>query len=195
MFPFDAVLVLGKELRRDPERARRELRARAAAASAAWRHGARRIYTLEARLRGQEQSGSALVASYLAELGVPAEALVVDNQTRSTREEVVEAGRRFAADGVARPLAITARYHAHRAQRLFDEEGLRAAVQTPEGLWRFADARERAWIREGEPDEAVMAAEARIERLIGLFGLPLAPLPLAVRRRAEIQAGSWLRGS
>lgn len=194
MFPFDAVLVLGKELRRDPERSRRELHARAAAASAAWRHGARRIYTLEARLRGQEQSGSALVASYLAELGVPDEGIVTDDRTRSTREEVVEAGRRFRADGVSRALVLTARYHAHRAQRLFDEEGVGAAVQTPEGMWRFANEAERALIAAGVPDAAALALEARTERLIGFLGVPLQPLPIAVRRAAEIRVGAILRG-
>lgn len=194
MFPFDAVLVLGKELRRDPDRGRRELRARAAAAAAAWRAGARRIYTLEARLRGQEQTGSAIVASYLAELGVPAEAIVVDDRTRSTREEVVEAARRFAADGVRRPLAITALYHVHRVLALFEQQGLNVAVNDPEAMWRFADAREREWIGAGTPDERVMAAEGRVERLLGLLGAPLAPLPLALRSRIEIQAGAWLRG-
>ena len=44
---LDAVMVLGKELRRDPERARRELLARSVAAVVALRDGARRVITVE----------------------------------------------------------------------------------------------------------------------------------------------------
>ena len=70
---FDAVLILGKELRRDAERARAELRARSAAAAVALRRGVAEVWTLEARLRGQAEAGSDIVRGYLGALGVPPE--------------------------------------------------------------------------------------------------------------------------
>ncbi|MDP2307272.1 MAG: YdcF family protein [Pseudomonadota bacterium] len=194
MTPFDAVLILGKELRRDPDRARRELRARAAAGAAAWRAGAPFVATLEARLRGQELSGSAIVADYLAELGVPQRAIVRMDRTRSTREEAVEGAALFVARGVRRGLVVTASYHVPRARRLFADVGAPAAVHAPEGLWRFANATERAWIEAGTPDAAVMAEECRIEAVLSNLARGLALLPVPARSRVEIVAGAWFRG-
>jgi uncharacterized SAM-binding protein YcdF (DUF218 family) len=192
--PFDAVLILGKELRRDPERARRELKARSAAAAAAWRAGARFVATLEAKLRGQEESGSTIVRGYLAELGVPPEAIVWTNLTRSTREEAVAGAELFRERGVRRGLVVTARYHVPRARRLFSDVGAPAAVYAPASVWRFANAKERAWIADGEPSEAVMADECRIEALLSMLARGLAPLPVSARSRMEIAAGAWFRG-
>jgi hypothetical protein len=192
--PFDAVLILGKELRRDPERARRELRARAAAASAALRAGAPFVATLEAKLRGQEESGSTIVIGYLHELGVPDAAIVRDNVTRSTREEAVHGGALFRSRGVRRGLVVTARYHVPRATRLFADVGAPAVVHTPMALWRFANEVERRWIAEGEPDAAVMVDECRVEALLSTLARALAPLPVTARSRLEIAAGAAFRG-
>jgi hypothetical protein len=192
--PFDAVLILGKELRRDPERARRELRARAAAAAAAWRAGAGFVATLEARLRGQDRSGSTIVAEYLDELGVPASAIVREEVTRSTREEAVAGAALFRERGVRRGLVVTARYHVPRARRLFADVGARGVVHAPEALWRWTNPAERAWIAAGEPDPAVMADECRVEALLSTLARVLAPLPVPVRSRVEITAGALFRG-
>jgi uncharacterized SAM-binding protein YcdF (DUF218 family) len=198
--PFEAVLILGKELRRDPVRAQRELRARAAAAAAAWRAGATFIATLEARLRGQERSGSDIVVRYLGELGVPDDAIVRADLTRSTREEAVAGTALFRERGVRRGLVVTARYHVPRARRLFADVGSAggevpvAEVYAPESLWRFANDEERHWIAEGEPDATVMADECRIEAVLSTLARALAPLPTPVRCRVEIRAGAWFRG-
>lgn len=193
--PFDVVLVLGKELRRDPARARRELAARAAAASAAWRAGASAILTLEARLKGQEDSGSAIVAGLLAELGVPPEAVLRREHTRSTREEAVAGAALFAELGARRPLVVTTRYHVPRARRLFADVGApHVAVHAPEALWRLADVRERAWIAAGEPAPADMVRECRVEAVLSTLARAIAPLPAPMRNRLEIAAGAWFRG-
>lgn len=192
--PFDAVLILGKELRRDPDRARRELRARAAAAAAAWRAGATFVATLEARLRGQEESGSTIVRAYLRELGVPDAAVVYADTTRSTREEAVQGAALFRARGVRRGLVVTARYHVPRARRLFADVGAPVAVHAPEALWRWATPGERAWIADGEPIPSVMADECRIEAVLSQLARALAPLPVTARSRVEIAAGAWFRG-
>ncbi|GDX83291.1 hypothetical protein LBMAG42_51020 [Deltaproteobacteria bacterium] len=193
-FHFDAVLVMGKELRRDPERARRELRARAAAASAAVRAGASFVASLEAKLAGQDESGCDLMFDLLRELGVPEAAIVRASLTRSTREEAVLGTSLFEERGVQRGLVLTARYHVPRTRRLFREAHAPAEVHAPEGLWRWANERERAWIREGEPDAAAMGAEGRTEALFSLLEGALRPLPVALAGMIEIRAGAWLRG-
>ena len=118
----DGVLILGKELRHFPERARRELKARSAAAAVALRaHGAQAAVSLEAPLAGQEDAGSAIVASFLGELGVPAERMVLDERTRSTREEAVEGARVADRLGWKRVLVVTSAYHVPRARRVFGD--------------------------------------------------------------------------
>lgn len=172
----------------------RELRARAAAAAAVWRAGARFIATLEAELRGQARSGSAIVVDLLTELGVPRDVMVVATLTRSTREEAVHGTRVFRDRDVQRGLVVTARYHVPRARRLFEEAGAPAAVHAPEALWRLANERERRWIELGAPSEQVMAAECRVEAVLSNLARALAPLPPPARARMEIQAGAWFRG-
>jgi hypothetical protein len=193
--PFDAVLILGKELRRDPDRARRELAARAAAAAAAWRAGAAFVATLEARLRGQADSGSAIVVAMLEELGVPRDAIVAEERTRSTREEAVAGTALFRERGARRPLVVTARYHVPRARRLFDDVGgTFVAVHPPEALWRFASPGERARIAAGEPDARAMADECRVEAVLSTLARGLRPLPRPLRSQLEIRAGAMFRG-
>lgn len=200
---IDAVLILGKELRVDPERAHRELRARAAAASVAWRNGARFVGTLEACLRGQARPGSDIVCDYLRQLEVPEEAWVVDRHTRSTREEVVAAARLVQERNLRRLGLVTAAYHLPRARRYLRRllPPSRAEVFTPESFLQRARGLEQRWIREGIPDATTMAEEGRVERLlslspllfapggarleVGLVGLFRAPWPLAPPRSRD----------
>ena len=194
-FPFDAVLILGKELRREPERARRELKARAAAASAALRAGAGWVGTLEAKLRGQETSGADLVRELLLEFGVPEARIVLRPITRSTREEAVLGAALFAEREAQRGLVLTARYHVARSRRLFEEAGAAAEVHAPEALWRHATEREREWIAAGTPTAETMAAEAPVERVFGVLEAALRPLPAGLRGMVEIKAGALWRGA
>ncbi len=197
MICFDAVVVLGKELRHEPERAMRELRARAAAASAVHRATGATIATLEARLRGQEDTGSAIVRRLLDELGVAEQAVYREDQTRSTREEVARTLHIAQQRGWRRILVVTARYHIPRARRLFaDELGAAAQPQVvvhgPPALLRLANAAERRWIAAGEPDADTMARECRAEAVLSTLARVVRPLPF--RRSLEIRAGAWLRG-
>ena len=192
---FDGVLVLGKELRRDRGRALRELRARSAAAAIALRQGAAAVASLEAPLVGQEQAGSAIVAAFLRELGVPQQSIILAEQTRSTREEAI-AGCAMARDrGWRRTLVITARYHVPRARMLMEEHFGRSAVSVhaPEALLRAATATERAWILAGSPSAAALAAEAPVERVLHGLARVLRPLPDALRWSLEVRAGAALR--
>lgn len=191
----DAVLILGKELRRYPQRARRELRARAAAASVALRLGASFVANLEARLRGQEHSGASLVAQDLRALGVLDEQVLLQNQTRSTREEVVAARSLVREHAVQRLLVLTAAYHLPRV-RSYLEDAMPFGgwvVQAPEGLLQHATPRERAWIEAAIPDAKVFEQEAWAERGFGLGAKALSPLPRRLREGLEIRAGALFR--
>ena len=188
-------MVLGKELRRDPERARRELRARAAGAAVAAREGARLVFALEACLRGQSVSGSRIVAEMLEELGVPPERVLLAERTRSTREEAVEAARLCAQHGVRTLLVLTSAYHVERARWYFEEAfpGGGAFVTTPESLSPRATPQERAAIRQGIPDARVWADERQVERVFAGLAWVLSPFPPALRWRLEVGAGALYR--
>jgi uncharacterized SAM-binding protein YcdF (DUF218 family) len=193
--PFDAVLIFGKHVGEDPDRNGRELRARAAAAAAAWRAGCPRIATLEARLRGQEDSGSTLVTRWLHELGVPDSAIYARDWTCSTREEVVRGAAWLQETGARTALALTARYHVERVRRLFAEAGVIVTVQTPEGLWRDANPTERAWIDAGVPDADTLRREGAVELRFALLEALVRPLPYRIRADLEIAAGRRYRGA
>lgn len=197
MLDFDGVLVLGKELRVEPGRAMRELRARAAAAAAVSRGTGATVATLEARLKGQEETGSTIVAALLRELHVAEACIHREDLTRSTREEVMRALSLAGERGWRRLLVITARYHIPRARRLFAERqahsaGLRIAVHCPAALLRAANPTERAWILTGEPDARTMRRECRTEALFSMLERAIRPLPL--HEHLEVRAGAWLRG-
>ncbi len=192
---FDAVMVLGKELRRDPVRGRAELRARAAAASVAWASGVPRVMALEAHLRGQATAGSALVAADLRRHGVPDEALVLDTTTYSTRQEALAARERCEAEGWNSLLVITASYHLHRACRCFEEVlgADRVALVCPEDMLGDAGPLARGDILAGEVTAAAQRVEARAEAVLSTLGFLVSPLPDRWRWGLEVQAGTWLR--
>ena len=194
---FDGVMILGKELRRDRERALRELWARAAAATVVWRElGAARIVALEAPLQGQEEAGSRIVARMLAELGVPADALHLELCTRSTREEAL--GLRRVADlyGWGRVAAITAAYHVPRSRRYFFEVlgPDRVAVLPPEVLLPRARPEERDHILAGAPHPSAMDQERRVEATFLALSRVLRPLPQPIGWELEVLAGGIYRG-
>lgn len=192
---LDAVMVLGKELRRDPERARRELLARAVAATIALRGGARRVIAVEARLRGQAESGSALVAELLLARGVQEDQLLLREQTRSTREEALVARALCQEHGLGRLGVITAHYHLPRARALFNEHFGPGEVElcTPESFAQRATPEERALIVAATPDAETLKVEGRAEALLHTLARALRPLPDALRFGLEVQAGAWLR--
>lgn len=190
---FDAVQVLGKELRHEPERAMRELRARSAAAAVA--RAGRPVVTLEAPLRGQPEAGSAIVLRLLATLGVPRGAVVAAQESRSTREEALGLARRAQQRGWRRALVLTSAYHVRRAQRIFDDvagPGF-ATVRTPEDFLSAAGGQAADWIAAGTPDAAALAREARTERRFSTFAEILRPLPPALRWQVEVAAAATLR--
>ncbi len=195
-FPFDAVQVLGKAIGRDPARAVRELWARSAAASAACRAGADRVLSLEARLRGQDQPGSDIVAEQLAALGVPQGAMLLRQSSRSTRDEAVQAAAIASKLGLQRLLVISSAYHVPRARRIFEDVlGPRSvSVHGCMALYALANPRERRLILAGEPNARTMASEGRLERALVGAEASLSMLPGPARWRLESWAGRLWRG-
>jgi hypothetical protein len=194
-FPFDAVQVLGKAVGREPVRCHRELRARAAAAAAAHRAGATTVLSLEALLRGQDRPGSAIVAEHLAALGVSPERLVLEERSRSTRDEALMARDIVQHRSIQRLLVVTSAYHVPRARRIFTEVlgESRVSVHGTMALYALADARERAWILDGEPSEATRGSEGRLERLLLGAEAAVSLLPRHTRWKLEAWVGELWR--
>ncbi|MEL6341675.1 MAG: ElyC/SanA/YdcF family protein [Myxococcota bacterium] len=195
---LDAILILGKELRRDPARAHRELRARSAAAAAAARAVATDpwIVTLEAPLAGQDQAGSRLVLENLRLLGVPDEQVIRMTQTRSTREEAVWFQRLARRHSWRRLMVITSAYHLARAGLIFHEHFSGAVrVRAPEAFYAVASAQEQDWIQGGVPTEETMRREGQAELLLAGAARVIRWLPASIRWKMEIAAGALLRAS
>ena len=190
----DAVLILCKELQRDPPRARRELAARAAAGAVALRRGALFVATLEAQLANQSETGSAIVVAFLRDLGVPEDRLIVAEQTRSTREEVRAAADLLETHGADRLLAITSLYHVPRVRRYLADHLPEGAygVYSPECFYRDATPQERAWIAAGAPSPETLEREGRVERrwLTGAAAFRLLPAPWRYRLEERL-AQAW----
>ena len=188
-----AILVLGKELRRFPDRARRELLARSAAAAVAWRTGGGLVLTLEARLRGQERSGSELVHEHLLRFGVPSDRIVRKDLSRSTREEAILAHREMRDRGLRSLLAITHDYHLDRVRSMVEALGVPARTVAPTSMLRKADAAQRAAILAAVPGPEVFAQERSSERAFSALAGLLRPFPRRLRWGLEVRAGALLR--
>jgi len=176
---IDAVMILGKELRRDPERARRELKARSAAASVALRNGARFAAALEARLRGQGESGSAIVGRYLADLGADPARLILADLTRSTRDEATQGALLAKKYDLRRLGVVTASYHVPRVRAYF-QSALppdRFVVFAPENMLQRSNPREREWILAGTPSEATLEEEGRLETILTVAAKVVGAVP------------------
>ena len=193
--PFDAVLVLGKGLGSEPERALRELRARAAAASAAARAGVLPIYSLEARLKQQIRPGCEIMADLLLELGVPMARIRRRQLSYSTVDEALHMRQLAGVHGVQRVLVVTSAYHVARSRRLFHRimGPERAAVHGSLGLLSMAEPEEREWILAGEPHQATLRGEGRVERLLTTAETLARPLSARLALHLESRAGRWLR--
>jgi hypothetical protein len=193
---FSGVQVLGKELRRDPNRALIELRARTAAAVVGLRMGAEAVVSLEAPLRGQALAGSEIVRLNLQQLGVHPDQMILDTLTRSTREEALVGARIAHERGWRRLLVITSAYHVPRARRCFEDamgEGA-VAVHTPEAMLQHAVGLEKEWIVEGSPEHMDMLRECMVEAVLSFAARMVRPLPSRLRWQTEVVAGSLLRG-
>ncbi len=194
---FDAVMVMGKELRLDPQRGRRELAARAAAASATLREfkGEGRALSLEATLRGQEESGTQIVQKLWSDLGVPADRMVLRNQTYSTRQEAMLASALMESLEIGRIAVFTASYHLERTRTIFAEhlDLDRFCVLPPEAALRIANPQERDWILSGAVGPDALQFERSRERRWSALSAGMQWLGQGPRWRVECLMGRVLR--
>ncbi len=190
---MDGILVLGKELRGDPERARNELGARAAAASVAWRHSGGQVFTLEGVLRGQGRAGCEIVREMLIELGVSEADIVPKPWTCSTREEVLLSKKLLEeADGHSLGV-VTSAYHVPRSRRYFNQCGVAGWVHAPEAFLKRATAQERAWILSGTPSAEALMEEEEVERRLNRVESLLGVLPDGLSWGTEVRIGRMFR--
>ena len=187
--------MLGKELRRYPGRGRKELAARAAAAHVACRLGAVWVATLEGRLRGHDQAGSAIVAGLLTELGLPGDRVVARDWTASTRQELCGGLDLVRERGASGLLVVTSAYHVPRTRRYLSQLAPESqfSVRSPETFLRWANPQEKDWIVAGTPDAEALRREEGVEARISRLEALLSPLPVNWRSQIEILAGKLFR--
>lgn len=109
---------------------------RAVYAVHAWKQGNFRTIVVSGGDQG-EGNVAAAIGDFLAYQGVPPEAIVLENNSSSTRENAVQTVKLL----VGRPgrnVLLTSDYHMFRAARAFAKAGLR--VET----WPYPDVRKRA---------------------------------------------------
>ncbi len=106
------------------------------------------------------------MAVFMQELGVPAEAMLLEEESRNTRENAAFTARLLKARGVEDVLLVTSALHMPRALKLFSEQGLRVVAaptdfdsdQGPSGLL--------AWL----PDASALDGSGRaFKELVGLW--------------------------
>lgn len=135
--PYDAALVLGVELGAD-DAPTEELARRVTAAARAYHGGAcARLVLCGGQLPGHRRTEADVMARMLAALGVPEEALILENQSKDTMENCRNAAGLLG--GTGRVLVVTSDYHLRRAvltarRAGFDADGL--AANLPDGSAR-----------------------------------------------------------
>lgn len=122
---LDAIVVLGAPLAND--RLTPWLEERVDAAAALFRAGAGpRIVTSGGVTRGAQRSEAAALAEGLVAAGVPAEAVMVEDESQTTVENARFTHAMLAPLGARRVWLVTQPFHARRAARSFRRVGLEA---------------------------------------------------------------------
>ena len=151
--------------------------------------------SLEAKLKGQDRSGSAIVAEMWAELGWDKSNMILENQTYSTRQEAMLAAELMEKHSLSKLTVFTANYHQERTRRLFLEHLSpdRFDVIVLEDMMGRATIQEKHWIRGGSPSATIVQLESRKERLWTVMNRLSRPLPDVLRWKLECSAGRLLR--
>lgn len=146
---YDAILLLGVELdaRDEPTD---ELRARARAAARAYAAGrAARIAACGGRLPGHVKAEADVMAQLLEEAGVPREAILREDQSQDTMENMRFAARLLGGARGRRVLVVTSDYHLRRARMTARRVGFCAggapAVLGHDAAWKALRAKEWAY--------------------------------------------------
>lgn len=143
--PSDAIVLLSAWARLDGELNESGLR-RAIAASRLYHAGMARTVVVTGGRPTEPDAGDALDASvrFLGELGVPRQAIVVEDQSPNTRGSAVNVARLARARGWGRLVLVTDGTHMRRARLAFVHEGLQVSSE-PTGTWMIDG--NQPWIR------------------------------------------------
>lgn len=115
---------------------------------------------------------------FLRDLGVPDRAVLLEQESRNTRQNAENSARLLRARGLNRILLVTSALHMERARREFENQGLkvipavtdREAGEPPPIPWRYL------------PDADSLSASARaMKELVGLFVVGLRERGTGVR--------------
>lgn len=137
----DAIVVLGAPLRGDGALSV-VLEERVRAGVALWRAGVAPLVVLSGgRTRGAARAESEAMAEVALALGLPATALVVESESRSTYENAHRVAELLGARGLSRVLLVTTPFHLRRAVRWFRRAGLDADGWLISDSVQFRDAR------------------------------------------------------
>ncbi len=144
--PADVIIVLGAGLRRDntPGPA---LYRRTDQAAKLWREGyAPHLLCTGGRPMNRLRSEADACAELLRAAGVPAEAISLEENSRSTEENAIHSRAILQANGWQTAIIVSDGYHLFRAYRLFRNEGLLVvtspAVDPPLNIWLPSLSRE-----------------------------------------------------
>lgn len=150
--PSDCIVVLGAKARgMEPSRV---LRLRLEQAQKAYEQGlGGKIIVCGGKGTDETVPEAVVMAAYLKARGVPGEDILLEAQSRNTRENLRFAKRIMEANGYQTCVLVTSDYHMMRARMLAGQEGLsvtcsRARSDWP-GIW-FSRVREcLSWIKYG----------------------------------------------
>lgn len=141
--PYEAALVLGVELG-PGDAPTEEMARRVSAAVRAYRRGScKKLVLCGGRLPGHERMEAAVMAQMLTALGVPKDAMMLEDQSQDTMENCRNAAKLLG--GTKRVLVVTSDYHLIRAvataRRVgFDADGCAAKTQGKKGKRRLMEA-------------------------------------------------------
>ena len=146
---FDAIVLLGVELDAQ-DRPTQELHERVKAAARAYAQGAASIIIASGgRLPGHQVAEATVMARLLGEAGVPDAAVVPEDQSQNTMENMRFSAQKLGGARGKRVLVVTSDYHLRRAVLTARRAGLRAkgcaAALEHDDSWRKKRNQELAY--------------------------------------------------
>jgi uncharacterized SAM-binding protein YcdF (DUF218 family) len=145
----DAIVVLGGGMpywlgrnKVDPDDLRSS---RLAAGARAWLAGRAPLVILSGGGGGRQGSEAAMMAKAIRRLQVPASALVLEERSRSTRDNAVNTARLARERGIHQVLLVTSAVHMPRARLLFESTGIHV-VPVPVSQYARCETWHDCWL-------------------------------------------------
>jgi uncharacterized SAM-binding protein YcdF (DUF218 family) len=145
----DVVVVLGAEVF-GPGRPSAAVARRIAHGAAVWRRLEAEVLVVSGGVGQATVSEAAVMAVLAAEMGVPPEAIVLEESSHSTLEQAVAVTRLARDRGWESAVVVSDRFHVPRARFLFRRMGLEAAGAPAAGPGEGSRRKWlQGWVREG----------------------------------------------